>query len=218
MINVFPPLCNIISLNLNDFGVLLVAVHLFWYLHITICFNQGHWWNYCTATWIVLVRENISLGMWTLLPPPRKWGDSWSFFFFFDEIFRKWWKRAEEQVTEFQWCSRGTLTFDPLKIMLLLLHQKKGVHMNLINKKGDFNSRNNTFFAGKVCYFTPKHCLRWNKMIILGGGGGQSAVNVDTASLKLKQFVSISSQHLSTCLFYCGESEPRGFNKVITSV
>lgn len=36
MINVFPPLCNIISLNLNDFGVLLVAVHLFWYLHITI--------------------------------------------------------------------------------------------------------------------------------------------------------------------------------------
>lgn len=94
------------------------------------------------------------------------------FFFFFDEIFRKWWKRAEEQVTEFQWCSRGILTFDPLKIMLLLLHQKKGVHMNLINKKGDFNSRNNTFFAGKVCYFTPKHCLRWNKMIILGGGRG----------------------------------------------
>lgn len=29
MINVFPPLCNIISLNLNDFRVLLVAVHLF---------------------------------------------------------------------------------------------------------------------------------------------------------------------------------------------
>lgn len=35
----FSPLCAILLfffLNLNDFGVLLVAVHLFWYLHITI--------------------------------------------------------------------------------------------------------------------------------------------------------------------------------------
>lgn len=52
-------------------------------------------------------------------------------------------------------------------------------------------------------------------MIILGG---QSALDVDTASPKLKQLVSISSRHRPPCLFYCGESEPRGFNKAIISV
>lgn len=42
----------------------------------------------------------------------------------------------------------------------------------------------------------------------IGGGGGlQSAVDVDTTSPKLKQLVSISSRHLPTCLFYCGERE-----------
>lgn len=41
---------------------------------------------------------------------------------------------------------------------------------------------------------------------------------MDTASPKLKQLVSISSRHLPPCLFYCGESEPRGFNKAIISV
>lgn len=32
--------------------------------------------------------------------------------------------------------SRGTLTCDPLKIMLFLLDQKRGVHVNQINNKG----------------------------------------------------------------------------------
>lgn len=104
------------------------------------------------------------------------------------------------------------MTFDPLKIMLF-----QGCAHELDQQQGDFHSRKkNTLYTGKVLF--PSKTVPQLKLNDYTGVGGQTAADVDTASLELKRLVSISSRHLPPCLFHCGESEPRGFNKAIISV
>lgn len=47
--------------------------------------------------------------------------------------------------------SGGTLTFDPLKIMLFLLDQKRGAHVNQVNDKG--------ILIAEITHFSQEGCV-----------------------------------------------------------
>lgn len=114
-----------------------------------------------------------------------------------------------------------------IKIMWILLARPKPASPREIQQqRGDFYRRNNTFHTGNMLFYLKTlQKLKLNDSMCMcvcvlgvGGYGGLSTSPACWGSIpELKQLVSISSQHLPTCLFYCGESKPFGFNKAIIS-